>query len=382
MSNPAFLHGVQIQEVTSLSQPITAVSSSVIGLVGTSSDTTDFPLNTPVLVTPGSSLVANANGSGITGTIGHALNGIFNECSTAVIVVNVGLGSDAGLSEVIGSSSANTGVYALTHAEAITGFVPRILIAPTFSNQTGVATAMDAVASRLRAISIIEGPNTTDANAVTFAATLSSDREYLVDPKFYVFDELNAVPNSARVAGVIAATDNSLGFWYSPSNKQFQSVIGTARPIDYRRSDQYCAANILNEANVATVINQSGQWLLWGNRATSGNFLVSRRIADIIEDSIESAMAWAIDRPVDATYLQDVAAKVNAFLATLKNKGAIIDGKCWPDAALNTPSNLSAGQVYFDFDYVGPYPAEQITFKVAVNNGYLTEITSSGSVSL
>ena len=182
---------------------------------------------------------------------------------------------------------------------------------------------------------------------------------------------------------MIAETDQSLGFWYSPSNKPVPNILGTDRPIDYRRGDQYCSANVLNQVNIATIINQPGQgFTLWGNLATSGNFLVQRRIADIIEDSIADSMTWAIDRPINRTYLEDVSAKVNSYLSTLQALGAIIDGKCWPDPVLNTPNVMASGTVYFNFDFVGPYPAQTIVFQVAVNNGYLSEIVSSGSNTL
>ena len=341
-----------------------------------------FPLNTPVLVTPNSPLVSQL---GTTGTLPAALQAIFDVVSTGVIIVNVSAGSDSALSEIIGSSSTFTGVWAFTKAEALTGFAPRILAAPSFSSQVAIAQALDTVAGRIRAIAVIEGPSTTDADAITYVQNFGSDRLYLVDPKIQIVSPTTgavvSAPNSARTAGVIAATDQEFGFWYSPSNKPIPNIVGTDRPIDYRRDDQYCSANVLNQANIATIINQSG-FKLWGNLATSGNFLSQRRIADIIEDSIADAMTWAVDRPVNATYLEDVAAKVNAYLATLKNLGAIIDGKCWPDPSLNTPSNLAAGVVYFCFDFVGPYPAQTIVFRVAINNGYLSEITSSGSSTL
>ena len=336
-----------------------------------------FPLNTPVLVTSSSNAIALA---GTGGTIPQALQDIFDQTGAAVVVVNVAVGSDAGLSEVTGSSTAYTGVWAFLNAQSLTGVRPRILVAPGFSSTLAVAQAMNAVAMRLRAIHITDGPNTTNANAVTYAGNFGSDRQYLVDPQVEISSNGSTInaPASARVAGVIALTDNSLGFWYSPSNKPIQNIVGLARPIGYTAGDYYSGANILNAANVATIINLNG-FRLWGNRATSGNFLVSRRIADLIEDSIQAAIIWAVDRPVNKSFLEDVSAYVNQYISTLKQLGAIIDGRCWPDPNLNSPANLQAGNPYFNFDFVGPYPAERITFQVSVNNGYLTEIITSGN---
>lgn len=76
--------------------------------------------------------------------------------------------------------------------------------------------AVDPV-TRLRAAIISDGPNTTDAEAISHRDTLGSERIYLVDPWVKVWDTTaNAEvirPASARVAGVIARSDDERGFW-------------------------------------------------------------------------------------------------------------------------------------------------------------------------
>jgi len=65
---------------------------------------------------------------------------------------------------------------------------------------------------------------------------------------------------------------------------------------------------------------------------------------------------------------------VNAYLRYLKNIGAILGGQCWADPELNSPDQVEQGKVTFDFDFTPPYPAEHITFRSRMVNGYLTEI--------
>jgi hypothetical protein len=58
----------------------------------------------------------------------------------------------------------------------------------------------------------------------------------------------------------------------------------------------------------------------------------------------------------------------------LKSIGGIINGTCWADKELNTPSQILQGKIYFDFDFTPPYPAEHITFRSSLVNKYLEEI--------
>ena len=379
-----FLHGVEVIEATDGKRSIRTVASSVIGIIGTApdADAAAFPLNTPVLIAGYEpTLIAKI---GANGTLPAGLDGIFDQAGAVVIVVRVAPGTDnAGtIANVIGGVASNgsyTGLKCFLGAESVLGVQPRILVAPTFSSTAGVLTELVTVATRLRAVVVADGPSTTDAAAISFAGTSGSDRVYLVDPAVKVLASgLEVVePASARVAGVIAKSDNERGFWWSPSNREIQGIVGTARPIDFVLGDANSRANLLNAANVATIIRQNG-FRLWGNRTLSSDpkfaFLSVRRTADLINDSILRAHLWAVDRNITRTYLTDVADSVNGYLNSLKAQGAIIGGECIPSADLNTPANIAAGKVYFDVKFTAPYPAEHITFRSALVNDYLTEI--------
>ena len=213
---------------------------------------------------------------------------------------------DGTAADVVGQEDdeAYAGVYALQQAESLGLPRPRILIAPGFSDDAAVAGALKSVADRLRAIAVIEGPNTTDAAAVTHREGLDSPRLYLVDPAVKAGSPAVVEPASARVAGVIARTDAERGFWWSPSNQVVTGVVGTARPVDFRLGDQSSRANHLNENEVATIIRQDG-YRLWGNRTLSSDpkrqFLNVVRIADEINERILRSHLWAVDRNLTRT---------------------------------------------------------------------------------
>jgi phage tail sheath protein FI len=398
-----FLHGVEVLELDIGIRPIRTVRSAVIGLVGTApeADATVFPINEPVLI-PGSRAIAGQLGT--TGTLPAAMDGIFDQVGATVVVVRVEEGANemATMSNMVGISTAYTGVHALLKAETSLGVTPKILIAPGFTHQRvedsenpgeflvnpvvaellGIAQDSVGLGERLRAIVVADGPNTTDAAAQAYASDHGDDRLYVVDPWVKVLNGTQFVnqPASARAAGVIARVDAEVGFWESPSNKLMQGISGVSRPVPFSLGDASSAANVLNENKVATIIREQG-FRLWGNRTTSADskwaFLSVRRTADMVNESILRSHLWAVDRCINRTYLQDVAESVNEYLRSLKARGAILGGECWVDPEANGPGDIADGRVTFDFDFTPCYPAERVTFRSVLTNGYLTELLTT-----
>jgi phage tail sheath protein FI len=327
-----------------------------------------FPFNTPYLVAASRTEAARA---GLTGTLPAALDDILDQVGAVIVCVRARVGEDAEESQAY----AIEAIEALLDSESTLGLVPRILIAPEFSAQKEVADALVSVANKLRAFVFADGPNDTDAAAINYATQFGSDRLAIIDP--WIVKGGIDHPPSAAWAGVTAKSDYDRGFWWSPSNVEILGFTGTARPIGFRLGDPTSPANLLNEANITTVIKQNGN-RIWGNRSTSADpkfaFISVRRTADLINDSILRAHLWAVDRNISRTYLEDVTESVNAYLKTLTNLGAVLGGKCWPDPDLNSPANISQGKVYFNFEFTPPYPAENITFRSILVNDYITEI--------
>lgn len=396
-----FLHGVEVIEIDAGPRPIRTVRSSVIGIVGTApnADAAAFPLNTPVLIAGSRAEAAKLDTVGTAlGTLPNALDGILDQIGAVVVVVRVEEGADEAttLSNVIGGVNATTGQYegvqALLGAESVVGFAPRILCAPGYTHQrpddgaggftaNPVVAELAGIADRMRAVIIADGPNTTDAAAITYAGDFGTARIYVVDPWVKVFRDGATIsePASARVAGLIAKVDNDRGFWWSPSNNNINGITGTARPVDFKLGDANSRANLLNEQNVATIIRQDG-FRLWGNRTLSSDpkfaFLSVRRTADILNESLQRAHLWAVDRNITKTYVQDVEESVNAYIRSLIDLGALLGGRCWADPDLNTAANITQGKVFFNFDFTPPYPAEHITFRSILTNDYIEEVFS------
>lgn len=396
-----FLHGIEVIELDGTAHPVSTVASSVIGLVGTAPK---GPVNTPTLIT-GNLVDAIATfGEDTEGyTIPAALKAIFDQTGAVVVVVNVADQTNSAFqnedeefdvtkitaTDIVGgvnSDGTYRGIQCLLAAQSECGVQPRILVAPGFTHQAGtgdtknaVITALVSVADRLRATVIADCPNSTKEDASAHQAQYESARLYTVYPWAKVQKDSGIVeePLSARVAGLIAKSDNDRGFWWSPSNQIINGIVGLSKPVDFTLGDSQCVANYLNEHKVATVIQQDG-YRLWGNRTATADskwwFLSVRRTADMINDSLLAAHLWAVDRNITTTYTEDVCASVNNYLRYLKNIGAIINGTCWADKNLNTPENIQLGNIMFDFDFTPSYPAEHITFRSRLTSDYLEEI--------
>lgn len=360
-----FLHGVEVIEITDGPRPIRTVRSSVIGLVGTGTSHADFPADEPVLLTSATGVAAKLGASSY---LTKALEAIFKQAGAVVVVVRT--------EDVEGSAIDLTGVHALRKAQSTLGYTPRIIVTEG-AHATTVIDDVKSVAAALKAVAVV-GLDSSDVDldsatkATAWVTSNGNDRTYSLWP--FVNGGEDPAP---YVAGLIAKSDNDRGFWWSPSNQEIFGIESMDSAVDFQLGDSSSLANVLNEGNVATIIRQGG-FRIWGNRTGSIDakyaFVSVRRTADLIMDSILRAHLWAVDRNITKTYLEDVSESVTEYLRSLKNQGALIGGACWPDPDLNSPANIAAGKVFFNFDFSPPYPAEHITFRAILTNDYLEEL--------
>jgi phage tail sheath protein FI len=371
-----FLHGVEIWEDDSGPRPIQTVKSSVIGLIGTAPLKT-VPVNQPILITglkQAQELFGLMDGKT---TIPAAIHAIFAQGVSAIVAIRVDGDKDEDVIKNLTSEGAFEGLKAFLATASTVGVTPRILIAPKYSGDETVLANFVTVAKRMRAIIVADGPNEDDAKAKEYSSKFGgTDRVYLVDP-FVKIAENTFLPASPFAAGIIAKSDNERGFWWSPSNRPIDGIIGTQRAVDFAFGEQDSGANLLNAANVTTIVNVDG-YKLWGNRVTGTStkvkFLSIRRTADMILDSLLRSHLWAVDRNITSTYLEDVSEGVNNYMRDLKALGAILGGLCWASKELNTKSAVENGEVYFDIEFTPNYPAEHVTFRTRLVNRYIEEV--------
>ena len=390
MSTASRFHGVTVTLVDTGARTIALPSTSIIGLCDTftvSPAASAKPNDLVLLTSEREAIAAFGEDSAIT----RAAKAVFLKAKAVIVACGVAELEDEALqtSAIIGgvlASGQRTGLQALLDGKSRFNAQPRLLIAPKHSATQAVATAMDALAGKLRAIAIVDGPNTTDEAVLAYAQEFGSKRIYMVDPGVQQWDTITSktidAPASAFTAGLFAWTDTEYGFWASPSNKEFVGITGTSRPIEFLDGDETCRANLLNNANITTIIRDGG-YRLWGNRTLSADskwsFVTRVRTLDIVMDAILAGHKWAVDRSITKTYVKDVTDGLEAFMRDLKNQGAVINFEVFADTELNTASQLEEGKVYWNIRFTDVPPAENPIFRVEVTNQWLTEVLETAA---
>ena len=390
MSTASRFHGVTVTLVDIGARTIALPSTSIIGLCDTytvSPAASAKPNDLVLLTSEREAIAAFGEDSAIT----RAAKAVFLKAKAVIVACGVAKLEDEALqtSAIIGgvlASGQRTGLQALLDGKSRFNAQPRLLIAPKHSATQAVATAMDALAGKLRAIAIVDGPNTTDEAVLAYAQEFGSKRIYMVDPGVQQWDTVTSktidAPASAFTAGLFAWTDTEYGFWASPSNKEFVGITGTTRPIEFLDGDETCRANLLNNANITTIIRDGG-YRLWGNRTLSTDskwsFVTRVRTLDIVMDAILAGHKWAVDRSITKTYVKDVTDGLEAFMRDLKNQGAVINFEVFADTELNTASQLEEGKVYWNIRFTDVQPAENPIFRVEVTNQWLTEVLETAA---
>lgn len=296
---------------------------------------------------------------------------------------------------VDGTTGVKTGMKLYDDCFNLFGFTPKIIICPGYTELSAMATAMIAFADAKRCIALLDAPaGTTVANAIigrgpsgSINFYQSSERAMLLYPHLQAYDPATnaniVVPYSAFFAGVMAATDNTDGYWTSPSNQNIQGITGVERNISAAIADQNSEANLLNASGITTIFSSFGTgYRTWGNRNASfptstkpTNFLALRRTFDIIEESLELATLQFMDGPINNALIDTIRETGNQFVRTLIGRGALLPGSAIIfDKTINTPTTIAAGQLIFTLVAMGPTPAERITYNVQIDISILQKL--------
>jgi len=260
------------------------------------------------------------------------------------------------------------------------GFFPKILIAPGFCENQMIAAKLVAVADKLRAVTLLDSPKASDKTVAEMRASFfdtSSERALYCYPYVNAGTEKDPdhQPYSQYLAGAMAAKDLEKGYWWSPSNTEIKGITGMSKDLTAMINDPNSEVNLLNSNGIVTIFKSFGTgYRVWGNRSASypastatTNFINIRRTADILHESVEYAMLQFIDMPINNALIDSIAESVNSFMRTLIGRGALVDGKCLFDPAKNEATEMAAGHITFDIEFMPPAPAERISFESFIN---------------
>ena len=400
-----FFHGVQINEQPTLNQPLGLNDQAAVGLVGTApmADLTVFPYDTPVLLSSNPALAESLTSvttgplaSQGPGTLPQAVADIYTGSrgtGANIIVVNVAPSTtlDTQLNSLIGSPAAKTGMNALLGAQALLGVKPKTLIVPGYTAQmpsnaaNPVVDALIPIATALRGRIYASTPSDSYEDALAWTSNFSSDRIVAFYPNVLTWSTLAAqyanAPAESVMAGLLAWVQNTLGFWWSPSNKVID-IGGVSTPIDWSDSDPTSLANLLNQNKIATIIKKTGTgiggWYRWGNTNlstdTAWQFEAVRTTADAVYEGLGVAtQQWVDADPTPQTFV-DMTYDINNYIRSLVNQGILIGGRFWLDPIQNTPTQMAAGIYVWDFDGTPGAPMQTITINTALNDNYYQDL--------
>jgi len=362
-------YGINTNITATAARPLSVVSSTPIAVVGTvvlpaTAGTLDalvyaeIDAGRPVLF--GSALKALAFFAQLAGTMREAIVAIEAQgvqCPLVVSALKI-TSAEAGVSAETFHGSATlksavvNAVNALGSVASVLGVKPKLLVAPRFSHDLAVSTAMMGTASKLLAMGVVDLNTASENAAVLLRASFGTGRLLLRDPYVKVWDTLaNAeklTPQSASVAGMIAATDGALeyGFADSFSNRVMYGVVGLARAVEFNAGAD-CEADRLRTASVGTVIRYSG-FRTWGGETTDIDPIWTDhtrvRVFDRVSEAALDGLFWAIDRRADV--LKSVKDSVEQLLLALKGADVLVGYSVEWDAERNTKANITAGKFY------------------------------------
>jgi uncharacterized protein len=245
-----------------------------------------------------------------------------------------------------------------------------------------VGKALEAVATRLRAVTFLDGPNISNEAAAAYRSDYGSDRVMVLDPHPLVWSRtLNAYvprPPSSLAAGMQCLIDNTRGFWHSFSNNPLPAVGGLSRPIAWDLENPDTESNYLNAHEVTPIVRvdsaDQGGYRFWGLRSCSSDpqwaFLSVRRTADMIYESVIQGFLWMMDKPFSRQRVTDGVRTVDYYMRTLQRRGATLGGKAWIDPGLNTQDQLMSGHLSISFDFEPPAPIERLSFHANRESAY------------
>jgi len=183
-------------------------------------------------------------------------------------------------------------------------------------NQT-VAAILNKITSSISSASILQC-NTELLNASSVYKAISD----------YILTDINILPPSGGMAGIITTIDSNEGVWQSPANTSIVGVVDL--PIKLSESQQ---ANLNVDAVTGKSINAIRFFngigiLVWGARTLDGNsmdwkYISVRRTMIMLEQSCKRATQAYVFQPNTKITWETVNSTISSFLTQIWKQGGI-----------------------------------------------------------
>lgn len=186
--------------------------------------------------------------------------------------------------------------------------------------------------------------------------------------------EMNILPPSGAIAGIICATDRTKGVWQAPANVSLAGVKSLSEDLT---DDDQATMNIDSYGKSINAIRKfTGKGLLvWGARTLDGNsnewkYIPVRRLFNYIEESVQKSTSWAVFQPNDANTWVKIQCQIENFLTSLWRDGALAgstpDKAFYVKVGLNetmTSDDILNGNLIVEIGLAAVRPAEFVVLK-------------------
>lgn len=306
------------------------------------------------------------------------LNVAFDEVTPASVTTNVVAG----------------GIEAVDLCMSTIGLIPDLIVAPGYSDNTGVAAVMaakaEAINGMFRAKALIDLSTAATGGADTYDEVIAlknsnnftDENEIVCWPLVKLSDKVFHL--STQLAGVIAATDAEYAAPHvSPSNKGLQcDGLVTAAGGEVILSLEQ--ANILNGGGVVTALNFMGGFKAWGNytacyptnQDVKDYFISVSRMVDFVGNTLVRTFWGKLDLPMNRRLIDTILDSCNIWLNGLTGSGYILGGRCEMIDAENPETNLMAGIIKLHVFVTPPSPMQELDFVIEYDPAYVTEALS------
>ena len=390
--------GVYIEEVSTGSNPIAGVSTSIAAFIG-AAPLANAPLDRAIAINNPSEFNRRFVGDSTPNThLCMAVYGFFANGGSRCYVVNIGRDGS-----VVGDPRKRTGIHCLEEIDEVS-----IIAAPGYTD----AISYDALISHCEnmgdRVAILDAPDdvnntdrlktvsTGDAEEADSEEATSGLRPRNSDGGFAAFyfpwirtpdplhpKRLISAPPSGHIAGVYARTDTERGVHKAPANEDIRGAIGLTYSVTNAEQAELNAAGV----NCIRFFSDAGI-RIWGARtlaaeASEWRYISVRRLFNMIEESILKGTRWVVFEPNDESTRNSVVRDVRAFLTLLWRDGALMGAtpeqaffvKC--DAETNPPEVVDAGRLVTEIGIAPVKPAEFIVFRIGQWEGG-AEVEDSG----
>ena len=301
-----------------------------------------------------------------------------------VIINLVGTAAGEGSNDLTATATqVATGFEAIELCMSMFGIIPDMLVAPGFSTESEVVTAMHAKApvvnGMFRAKTIVD----VDADSYTAAVTKKNAGSFTEnDIVCWPFMKLGykKFHMSTIIAGRTAATDaeNSGIPYESPSNKEIYGdgiclKDGTEVLLSLNQ------ANVLNNAGIVTALNHMGSLVAWGNYTgcypTSTDvkdyFIPIARMFDFVNNTLIKTYWKKLDKPMNRRLLDTIMDSVNIWLNGLVGQGYLLGARAEIHDDENPLANLMAGIIKVHIYITPPSPMQELDFVLEYDASYV-----------